>query len=62
MILARKSHNCAGTALVQGDSAGGSKLVEQTLYRNSKEQPHAGFSETKFGAKYLKTYATKYAP
>ena len=31
MILTRKSHNCAGTAFVQGDSAGGSKLVEQTL-------------------------------
>ena len=31
MILTRKSHNCAGTAFVQGDSAGGSKLIEQTL-------------------------------
>ena len=31
MILTRKSHNCAGTAFVQGDSAGGSKLTEQTL-------------------------------
>ena len=31
MILRRKSHNCAGTAFVQGDSAGGSKLTEQTL-------------------------------
>ena len=26
-----KSHNCAGTAFVQGNSAGGSKLIEQTL-------------------------------
>ena len=25
------SHNCAGTAFVQGDSSGGSKLIEQTL-------------------------------
>ena len=31
MILTRKSHNCAGTTFVQGDSAGGSKLSEQTL-------------------------------
>ena len=31
MILTRKSHNCAGTAFVQEDSAGGSKLIEQTL-------------------------------
>ena len=30
-ILTRKSHNHAGTAFVQGDSAGGSKLIEQTL-------------------------------
>ena len=32
MILTRKSDNCAGTAFVQGDSAGGSKLTERTLY------------------------------
>ena len=31
VILTRKSHNCAGTASVQGDSAGGSKLIEQTI-------------------------------
>ena len=31
LISTRKSHNCAGIALIQGDSAGGSKLVEQTL-------------------------------
>ena len=31
MSLTRKSHNCAGTVFVQGDSAGGSKLTEQTL-------------------------------
>ena len=31
MILKRKSHNCAGTAFVQGDSADRSKLIEQTL-------------------------------
>ena len=29
--MTRKSHNCAGTAFIQGDSAGGSKLIEQTL-------------------------------
>ena len=33
MILTRKSHNCAGTVFVQGESAGGSKLIEQTLTR-----------------------------
>ena len=32
MILTRKSHNCAGIAFIQGDSAGGSKLIEQTLH------------------------------
>ena len=31
VIFTRKSHNCAGTAFVQGNSAGGSKLIEQTL-------------------------------
>ena len=30
VILTRNSHNCAGTAFVQGNSAGGSKLIEQT--------------------------------
>ena len=31
VILTRNSHNCAGTAFVQGDSASGSKFIEQTL-------------------------------
>ena len=31
LILTRKSHNWAGIAFIQGDSAGGSKLIEQTL-------------------------------
>ena len=31
VILTRKSHNCAGITFIQGDSAGGSKLIEQTL-------------------------------
>ena len=31
VIFTRKSHNCAGTAFVQGDSVSGSKLTEQTL-------------------------------
>ena len=31
VILTREEHNCTGTAFVQGDSAGGSKLIEQTL-------------------------------
>ena len=30
-ILTRKSHNCAGIALIQGTSAGGSKFIQQTL-------------------------------
>ena len=30
LILTRKSHNCAGIAFIQGESAGGSKLIEQT--------------------------------
>ena len=34
VIWTRKSHNCAGTAFVQGDSTGGSKLIEQTLHYN----------------------------
>ena len=32
LILTRKSHNCAGIAFIKGDSAGGSKLTEQTLH------------------------------
>ena len=36
LVLTRKSHNCphncAGIAFIQGDSAGGSKLIEQTLH------------------------------
>ena len=31
LVLTRKSHNCAGIAFIQGDSAGGSKVIEQTL-------------------------------
>ena len=31
------------------------------LYGNAKEHHYAGLLETKFGAKYLKTCATKYA-
>ena len=31
LILTRKSHNCAGMSFIQGDSAGGSELTEQTL-------------------------------
>ena len=32
MILTKKSHNCAGIAFIQGDSASGSKLIEQTIH------------------------------
>ena len=32
LILTRKSHNCAGIEFIQGDSAGGSKLIEQTSH------------------------------
>ena len=31
LILTRKSHDCSGIAFMQGDSAGGSKLIEQTI-------------------------------
>ena len=31
LILTRKSHNCSGIAFIQGDSEGGSKLIEQIL-------------------------------
>ena len=31
MHFHKKEPNCSGTAFVQGDSAGGSKLIEQTL-------------------------------
>ena len=31
LILKRKSHDCSGIAFIQGDSAGGSKLIEETL-------------------------------
>ena len=34
-------------------------LRNRLLYRNSKEQHREGCAETKFGAKYLKTGATK---
>ena len=27
----KERHNCAGIAFIQGDSAGSSKLIEQTL-------------------------------
>ena len=31
LILTWKSHNCSGIAFIQEDSAGGSKLIKQTL-------------------------------
>ena len=31
LILERNSHNCTGIAFIEGDSAGGSKVIEQTL-------------------------------
>ena len=37
-------------------------MVHTQLYRNSKEWLYAGFPETKFGTKYLKAYAAKFAP
>ena len=40
----------------------GNKRLHTPLYRNSKEHHHAGIPEAKFGAKYFKTCATKYAP
>ena len=32
LILTRKSHNCSGIAFIQGDSAGGSELIEQLFH------------------------------
>ena len=34
VILTRKNHNCHGTAFILRDSAGGSKLIKQTLLGN----------------------------
>ena len=48
MILTRKSHNCAGTAFVQGDSAGGSKLTEQTLTPLSLKSDDSNFVQNYF--------------
>ena len=31
VILTRKNHNCSGIGFIQGDSAGGSKMIEQTI-------------------------------
>ena len=31
LILTRRSNNCFGIAFIQGDSAGGSKFIEQTI-------------------------------
>ena len=30
-VLTRKGHDCSGIAFIQGDSGGGSKLIEQTI-------------------------------
>ena len=38
LILTRKSHNCSGIAFIQGDSAGGSKLIEQTISNKRLQQ------------------------
>ena len=53
MILTRKSHNCAGTAFVQGNSAGGSKLIEQTLPMHFSIPKRSKLS---FLAQYLLSY------
>ena len=37
LILARKSHNCTGTAFVQFDSTSVSKLIEQSVLREGGE-------------------------
>ena len=39
LILTRKNHNCAEIAFIQGDSAGSSKLIEQTLHTLREDQP-----------------------
>ena len=45
LILTRKSHNCAGMAFIQRDTAGGSKLIEQTFIWSQKVWD--GFSMTR---------------
>ena len=36
MSFSQENNNCAGTAFIQRDSVGGSKLTEQTILVNSK--------------------------
>ena len=38
LILTRKSHNCPRIAFIQGGSAGGSKLIEQTITNNYQHE------------------------
>ena len=40
--MTRKSHNCVGIAFIQGDSAGGSKLIEQTIPLREGEEEGVG--------------------
>ena len=47
LILTRKSHNCSGIASIQGNSAGGSKLIEQTIGTNVLAQA-SGFVGVNF--------------
>ena len=62
LILTRKSHNCFGIAFIQGDSAGGSKLIEQTILTfklNLLPEYHSVFYVTLHGnlvSQHLQTY------
>ena len=50
LILTRKSHNCSGTAFIQGDSAGASMLIEQTILKDGLVQHVSPSSTIKGGA------------
>ena len=39
LTLTRKSHNCSGIAFIQGDCAGGSKFIEQTIMISTETDP-----------------------
>ena len=44
LILIRKSHNCSGIEFIRGDTAGGLKLIEQTL-NTFTQNPLESFSD-----------------
>ena len=53
LILTRKTHNCSGIAFIQGDSAGGSKLIEQSILKDGLVQYVSPSLTTKGGALFI---------